>query len=100
MQSLKQLHNINLQIPKGLEKKNSKEIQDKNYSTQTNPYQRSLFNKKIYGYGIGYSGLKGNRCQGEVIWIEQVYCSLPFNVIKNIFHASLSRQYIVFHLLV
>lgn len=51
MQSLKQLHNINLQIPKGLEKKNSKEIQDKNYSTQTNPYQRSLFNKKYMGMG-------------------------------------------------
>lgn len=95
MQSLKQLHNINLQIPKGLKKENSKEIQDKNYSTQTDPYQRSLFNKNVYG--IGYSGLKGNS-QGEVIWIEQIYCSLPFNVIKNIFYASLSCQYIVFHL--
>lgn len=100
MQSLKQLHNINLQIPKGLgEKKKQQRNTGQNYSTQTNPYQRSLFNEKIYGYGIGYSGLKGNS-QGEVIQIEQVYCSLPFNVIKSTFYASLSRQYIVFHLFV
>lgn len=100
MQSLKQLHNINLQIPKGLGgKKNSKEIPDKTIQLKLTLIRGVFFNEKIYGYGIGYSGLKGNS-HGEVIRIEQVYCSLPFNVIKNTFYASLSRQYIVFHLFV
>lgn len=53
MQSLKQLHNIDLQTPKGLKKKKTAK---KSRTKTIQLKQRSLFNKKYMGMGSAMVG--------------------------------------------